>query len=835
MSHFEGWHHLLSDRLAEARTAFSAESGADGLLGLGCVALPTGHFQEIWEPWSELVRLHSQHWSAAAVIPMLVEAGGGLEAQERLSQLLKRQRSQGSAPFASLVEDLLGPTQRLRWKISADSEKKRWHTMRPGADPSAVDLEQIRTCYQLRFYAATAFESEEEVETTLDCDLGSGEVRIWLNHEMVLRARREQAHHWAGMPYRAHIKLQAGKNFLLVQLDRPEFGSVNFRLRLGVGVVPGRPAELSPPEHEIPPVASWLLEAIPAECRLLHADYLWRLGLEDQAHRHLSHWVEAYPKSGLLSWLAARWEGFSRGPKNKVWQAHRQAIPDWNSPSPAEHDRFLSQGRFPLEDGRAEVQHFSPRLAYAPLVEAALPQLSELLRQFPGHPWLLERRLSLMTPYSAPVDIEHIPADELREAATLMEALGKKYPNGWGWDYQRLAAVYRRLGEKVKASRYYRKAASYRPWDPDAWETLADHETDPSKAVRAYQKALKLSPNRIGLRDKIEQCRGAAPLLEALSPAEPCQPSWDLQAEEVVCQQEAGFYDVCDSQHPARVILLEEMRQVVYSDGASYGLYRLVAETPEDRVFSPGYPTPMKALRTTVVTSRLYRQDGRVQDTLELGQGDWPAFPDCAEGDIAEAVWEASAAGFAGFCQEWTLGPAARYALIHPADETLYATRPSDISETRGGWSVDTWTSPGPLKVSTFSKWPDLARALRRHLLRPPTPSAQALARRLGSARAILQWCREGSSEWKGSEREMRAAGRFGSGTFDAVLLCGLLGTLNVRADLCFPIRDAALPGTWFGKAVVQVFEPEPSWSSFPPPRPGTPLLNLTLGNIQWT
>lgn len=440
-----------------------------------------------------------------------------------------------------------------------------------------------------------------------------------------------------------------------------------------------------------------------------------------------------------------------------------------------------------------------------------------------------------MTPFSYPVDVDQIPESDLPEAARLMEALAKMYPNGWGWDYQRLAHVYRRLGNQQKASIYYRKAATYRPTDPDAWEASAKNDTVPARAATAYRKALKMSPDRVYLRDRIEQCKGSAPTLETLAPPQTCLPPWQLLNEEVVWGQKAGFYDVCDGQHPARSILLQEMRQVIYPDGASYGCYRLVAETPQDRVFSPEYPKPVRRLRTALHTSRLYRRDGRVQDTLDLSQGSWPAFPDCEEGDIAESAWAVSSAGYDGFSQEWDVGQSERYVLIRPTDRPFHVSRPPDVSEVRENWTIDTWTSSGPLKVSTYSKWSELARALRHHLLRPLDPAAEAQARQLGSAHSIIRWVEQFDSECEALLPQSGPVWRaldngLGCDTSTAVLLCGLLRALNVQTDLCFPLRDTSIPGAWFGRPSIKVLEREPYW--WRSPRPGTPLLSLNRGQI---
>lgn len=270
----EGWHHLLSNRLAEARAAFLEEGGPEGLASLGCLALPTGNFQALSAPWFELIQRYPQHWSAAAVIPMLVDAGGGLDAQEDLNERLRRQMGHCPAQFSSLTQDLLGPSQRLRWKGCAQDDRLRWHTLQTCADASCCDLEQLNNFHQRRFYAATSLLIEQETHTHLDCDLGSGEVRVWLNGRMVLRALRNYTHHWAGMPFRVAVRLKAGENQLLVRRDLSESGGVNFRIRLGVRVSRSRPAELPPTEHEIPWSEPWLLQTIPEEWRLLRANYI---------------------------------------------------------------------------------------------------------------------------------------------------------------------------------------------------------------------------------------------------------------------------------------------------------------------------------------------------------------------------------------------------------------------------------------------------------------------------------------------------------------------------------------------------------------------------------
>ncbi len=582
----EGWHYLLSNRLPEARRSFLAEGGPESLLSLGCTMLPAGNFDDVWEPWSELIRLYPQHWAAAAALPLLVEAGGGLERQEKLNSLLRQQLGHASAQLASLTRDLLGPTQRLRWKGGVQEAKLRWRNLQPSADPSCCDLYQLNNFCQRRFYAATALRVEQGLDTHLECDPGYSEVRVWLNGEMVLRASRSFPHYWAGMPFRVPIRLKPGENQLLLQLDQ-ESGSNHLRLRLGVNVAGSRPVALQSSGPDISPAEPWLLQAIPEEWAFLRADYQLRLGQEAKASEQLASWSEVYPESAFVAWVGARRE-FFRGAKKKLWEQFRPRVIEWESGEASEGETFLSYGRFALEEGHAEVEQFcssssDPEETCDPLVQAVLPELLRLMTHFPGHPWLLARRLHLMTPNSYPVQVEHIPESELSEAARTMEALARLYPNGWGWDYNRLAQVYTTLDQPHRARFCYRKAAAYRPLDPAAWEALGKSENESSKAVAAYKRALRLSPERIDLRDRIEQCKGAIPLLETLAPPQVCLPPWDLQEQEVIWGQKAGFYDVCDSHHPARTVLLREMRQAVYSDGASYGFYRLVAETPCDR------------------------------------------------------------------------------------------------------------------------------------------------------------------------------------------------------------------------------------------------------------
>jgi hypothetical protein len=221
---------------------------------------------------------------------------------------------------------------------------------------------------------------------------------------------------------------------------------------------------------------------------------------------------------------------------------------------------------------------------------------------------------------------------------------------------------------------------------------------------------------------------------------------------------------------------------------------------------------------------------------MDLGQGGWPVFPDCEAGDIAETIWSVSSAGHGGFCQEWDVEAASRYVLVHPADQHLFTTRPPDETVSHENWKIDTWTSAGPLKISTFSSWIELARVIRRYLLRPVSHATRAQAQALGSARAIVQWFEEYGSDWEivwaEAEPVWRALDRkIVSDTSSAVLLCSLMRVLKIRTDLCFPVLDTSLPGSWFGKPAVRIFDKEPIWWNLA--RRPRPHLSLNRGLIE--
>ena len=93
---------------------------------------------------------------------------------------------------------------------------------------------------------------------------------------------------------------------------------------------------------------------------------------------------------------------------------------------------------------------------------------------FPDHPWLWEDQLKLLDPWAWPPQMEALSPQARTEALALMEKLLAHFPNGWGWNYQRLGDIYRELGRFRQAATCYRRAARCAPRSAHPWRCLAE-------------------------------------------------------------------------------------------------------------------------------------------------------------------------------------------------------------------------------------------------------------------------------------------------------------------------------------------------------------------------
>jgi len=645
------------------------------------------------------------------------------------------------------------------------------------------------------YYAATVIESAEDCWTDWECDPGA-EVRVWLNGEALFRCRRPRQREWAGFPFRGKCQLLRGENLLLVQSICHEYGDANFRLQLG-RELKSTPAEGCSGEADPAPVGCWFLDLVPAGEGLFRAEYLGRLGYDEEALQELG---EGRSSSALLAFLDWRIQT-----RETAWKKLRAQVPEWAPGDISDAQRFLLEGRLHVENSEASLARLSRgtvswREAYAPMIVAVGSHLVELEAQYPGHPWLLERRLSLLTPHLSPVEPDQLLDEELDLACELMEGLAKVHPNGWGWEYQRLGEMYWRRGRLAEAERSYRKAARYAPTEAQPWIDLADCVSDPEKA---YAEALKREPERISLRDRVQQ------RLQALAPEQTCLPDWPILPTRQIWMSDVGFYDVCDGHDNELSVRLEETRQLIFGDGASYGYYREVMELPQARVFS--VTRPKQARGEGLERSLLYRLDGSVEDTLDLAQGSWMCFHQCQSGEWAESCWLLEDPGLPGFFQEWEVGQQGRYVLVYPTHLPLFFSRAADESRVEGGWRIASWTSCGPLHVSSFADWDEVANACRRRIRFPPSPSVVSLAQQLGTVDSIRQfvgnfpeWDRKGFS-WCYEPPELVLARGDGTLTERCLLMWTLLKSLRIQATLCLGLKEVCLPGPWFTKPSVRV------------------------------
>ncbi|MGE0492357.1 MAG: tetratricopeptide repeat protein [Vulcanimicrobiota bacterium] len=308
---------------------------------------------------------------------------------------------------------------------------------------------------------------------------------------------------------------------------------------------------------------------------------------------------------------------------------------------------------------------------------------------------MLERCLQLVDPLCQPLEPAQLEADQLDAARELMERLARVYPNGWGWDYQRLGDVCRRLGRWERAVYYYRKACRYAPRSSRPAECLAQVWLalgDSLRAERAFRQALRRDPGRIALRDEVRRCQGLCSPLDDLAPPRALPPPWQTSPVRPVFTSQIGFHDVCDASKEHDVVL-REFRQVLYQDGAWHGRYRLVARVKYPGVFALTYPGVHQA---KLLKSLLYRSHGAVEDTCDLRQGGWAVYPDCIPGDLAEAEWLFE--GSDDF--EWEVqSQADSYTLCFPIElEPNWSREPEQI-EVAKGWRVVVWIRAGTVRV----------------------------------------------------------------------------------------------------------------------------------------
>ena len=819
-----GWTHLFSHRLDLAKEQFSLLPLVEGLRGLGWTAWLQSDWPALVNSWGRLLSEFPHDEANAGLLPLLAEACDDIPKDVWLSERLVSLEKRACPPLRRMISDRLPHRQDdLRWTgwgpVQFDENRPTWrsHRLQPAPIPRILELSQLddNDGEGLLWLAACELSLQQDTTAFLACDPLEADVTVLINGQPVLRCCRPVNQHWLGLPFGTAVELSSGRSLMEVRSVTQGFGSPNCRFHWSDPEGRSLPIDSRPATRRPRSSASRDPDSpyIPQLCGRgvdspLARAALWsRWGNSQKAKEELAELVQEYPDSPLLNRLLT-----SPPPSRRQFPCHRAT---W--------------GQIPV----GEIDDDHPVKIWANQEQDRLANLEE---NYPDHPWLLQDKLKLLDPWTFPPAWESLSEPQAAQACALMEKLAQRFPNGWGWDYQRLGDLHRRLGHLHRAAVCYRQAARYEPRHARPWCRLGEALLElgqGQRAERAFRAALRAEPARVAVRDQLTRCAGRPPELDDLVPRANQAPPWPTPPLRRLTLREAGFHDTCDALSTGSKVETE-LRQRIYPDGAVYGVVREMREVEVAGLCS--FTADQDPIAdTSVVNSVLYRRPPSVasaEDTSELGQGVWVVFPDCHPGDrvTAEYRLERPAAIVPGhFWQAWQGGrPADRYALVSPGSWGLFSSRPPSQRSIAGDLNVSIWDGQEPVLVSTFATWDEVVEEFRqlyqRHWLRPHRTvrsQARALTRDTPDAEQALvlyrftrqldqHWSRPGFSfSFQPPEETLR---RGGTSLDKDLLLCALLAATGRDFELAMTLRDVEIPGPWFKRSVVLG-----PWASEPP------------------
>ncbi|HEY3379115.1 MAG TPA: DUF3857 domain-containing protein, partial [Armatimonadota bacterium] len=661
-----------------------------------------------------------------------------------------------------------------------------WHGLQLVAPDGRCHVEQaLGSGKESVFYAAAAVKSATARPAQL-CFDPSGASKVFLNGELVLAdevCRLPQP--FVADPYRVSVTLRAGVNTVLVKLASNEYASANFSLRFTTPSGGALPLEMVDPwlvpscatratTSSVPVnVTVSLLRALPSTPAIAWAlgDTLRATGDYPAALDTLRAALTQTPTVGVLHWALSETLA-SDGQEDEARAEREQARTAVPGIVAAELEALREeQKRLKSPDYLKRVKALTVTYADSPSIAWALvdgyedAEMEEeqqaaarvAVRLAPGE-MNVSRALDLFdlsssegqTLLALGLRLDPIATSLLASQADQLETQGKSAQAMA--IYQRLLTLgtpwphYREpLVDAATSAKNYALAASILdvmnrqcPQSATYCIKLGDtlrnqgHTTD---AVRNYNEALRLDPERVELREKINTLTGTPSVL-AQVPATPAEPILASARNAVAVPGVSAL------------VLLDEARQIVYPDYASE-LHAHIIMKIIDAAGAKQYANfPLAGVTgssdDTVESARVLKKDGKVQDVTKNSHYG-VEFPSLEAGDIIDVSYHINDYHQGGLAKQfwatWSFSEnntavlLSRYVLITPTGLSYQTAthgtvlKPT-VTETKG-WRIAEWRTTEPLvlrdepmapdvrdrgnwlDISTIASWRDIVRWYR--------------------------------------------------------------------------------------------------------------------------
>lgn len=598
------------------------------------------------------------------------------------------------------------------------------------------------------FYGVSAVYSPRAQAVAICLD-ATGASKLFLNHRLIFSDgiyRRRQS--LVADPFRIAATLQPGWNTLLLKLADDEDSAAQFSLRVtapdgsdgltlpvdpnhvtGAPVVPAASAPAAPEtamafllrkaqgEESAAALGAYLRDAhdyagsaevlktalakAPA-CGWLHWELSQTLdadGQEDEAGAARDRARQENPRlvAAELGDLEDQRHSLPAAERIQRLKAVRKRFPESNTAAWALARAFDAAG---LKVEALKTARAAVALAGGPEEIVSLASLYQSHDQTPAAIRLVDAALK-----TAPNDdtLLHGKAALIEAegsgSAALYQRLAQLHPED-AQSRLRLAELYQASGKLKPALLALKAARELRPQDAQVCSQLADLSREMGRsqeAIHWYREAIRLAPAEVDLRQKLQLLQGEQPVVD-LAPATPVAPIL-AQARKLTAMPGASA-----------VVLLSEMRQVVYPDYARAVRIRMITKILDASAAEEYQHIPLSASTgseiPTVERARVIKPDGQIQDVTKHAGGSSVAFPSLAVGDVVDLAYRVedypqSGALARQFWSEWyfsvpgTAVKLSRYVLITPPGMPFQTRAHGPVPEPAvkdvKGWRVREW------------------------------------------------------------------------------------------------------------------------------------------------
>jgi len=278
-----------------------------------------------------------------------------------------------------------------------------------------------------------------------------------------------------------------------------------------------------------------------------------------------------------------------------------------------------------------------------------------------------------------------------------------------------LAQEYRAAGTVKSALPVYALYAQQCPQDADAQSDYGQALEDTghtSAAIAQYRLAVQLDPAQVDQRDKLQLLTGQKPVADLV----PALPTPDLDK----------LRGKPTGPAPSIVMLVDEGREVVYSDFATQTRYHQVIKVNDQAAVNEFQTFELERnsgeSQDTLESARLIKADGKIEDHTnddnsgsDDSDGQSVQFPSLAPGDIIDVSYrvEDHSRGVLShqFWTHWffeeseTQSVVSRFVLITPASMVYtfvgHNSAPDPVERKIGDWQIREWdVKNGPVVAS---------------------------------------------------------------------------------------------------------------------------------------